>query len=155
MPALHFTTYIEGPIEKIFALISDITQYDHWLPHSRAFGSVTKVSPIPVGLGTTYVDTGPSGAMQGLITDYQLPTHITFQQSMPVKLLLIGGTLEMHIRYKLEPIGQATNVSREVSFQLPGVLKAAYPLIVSTVRRESKRLLLVVKSYIETQPDKD
>ena len=22
MPALHFTTYIEGPIEKIFALIS-------------------------------------------------------------------------------------------------------------------------------------
>jgi hypothetical protein len=53
MPASHFTVHIGGPSEIVFALIADLTQYDRWLPRSKAFG-----------LGTTYVDTGPSGAMQ-------------------------------------------------------------------------------------------
>ena len=37
MPALHFTTQIDGPSETIFALIADITRYDRWLPRSSAF----------------------------------------------------------------------------------------------------------------------
>jgi uncharacterized protein YndB with AHSA1/START domain len=151
MPILHFAAHIEGPCEKIFGLIADITQYDQWLPSSRAFGAVTQVSQTPVGLGTTYIDNGPSGAMQGSITEYQPPERIAFQQSMPVKLLVFAGTLELHTRYTLEPVGQATLVSRDVSFQLPGVLKVAQPIIVSTVRRESERLLQVMKRTIETQ----
>ncbi len=149
MPALHFTADIEGPSETIFALIANLIQYDQWLPRSRAFGAVTQVSPTPVGLGATYVDTGPSGAMHGSITDYQPSSRIAFRQSMPVKLLLFTGTLEMDIRYTLERVGQATRVSREVSFQLPGVLKAAQPIVVATVRRESERLLLLMKHYVE------
>ena len=30
MPALHFTTQIDGPSETIFALIADITRYDRF-----------------------------------------------------------------------------------------------------------------------------
>jgi uncharacterized protein YndB with AHSA1/START domain len=155
MPALHFTTDIDGPGETVFALIADLTRYDRWLPRSRAFGAVTQVSHTPVGLGTTYVNTGPSGAMHGSVTDYQPPARIAFQQSMPVKLLLFAGTLEMHIRYTLEPVGQATRVSRDVTFHLPGVLKVAQPIVAATVRRESERLLQVMKRYVETRPEGD
>jgi uncharacterized protein YndB with AHSA1/START domain len=151
MPTLHFTANIEGPCETIFELIADITQYDRWLPRSSAFGAVTQVSPMPVGLGTTYIDQGPSGTMKGSIADYQPPTRITFQQSMPVKLLVISGTLELHIRYSLEPVGQATCVNRDVTFHLPGVLKVAQPIIASTVRKESERLLQVMKRTVEKQ----
>ncbi len=153
MPALHFTAHIDGPGETIFALIADLTRYDRWLPRSRAFGAVTQVSHTPVGPGTTYVDIGPSGAMHGSVTDYEPPARIAFQQSMPVKVLLFAGTLDLHIRYTLEPIGQATQVSRDVTFQLPGALKAAQPIIVATVRRESERLLQVMKRYVETRPE--
>ena len=78
MPTLRFTAHIEGPRETVFGLIADITQYDRWLPRSRAFGAVTQVSQTPVGLGTTYIDNGPSGAMQGSITDYDPPARIAF-----------------------------------------------------------------------------
>jgi uncharacterized protein YndB with AHSA1/START domain len=155
MPTLHFTVQIEGSSETIFALIADITHYDRWLPSSRSFGAVTQVSNMPVGLGTTYVDNGPSGAMHGSIIDYQPPKRIAFRQSMPVKLLLLAGNLDMTQRYMLEPVGEATRVNREVSFHLPGVLKVAQPVVASTVRRESERLLQVLKRYVETRPGND
>ena len=93
--------------------------------------------------------------MQGSITEYHPPARIAFRQSMPVKLLVFAGSLELNIRYTLEPVGQATRVSRDVTFQLPGVLKIAQPIIVSTVRRESERLLQVMKRTVETRPDDD
>lgn len=152
MPALHFTVDIDGPSETVFALIADLAHYDRWLPRSRAFGSVAQVSHMPVGIGTTYVDTGPNGVMRGSITDYQPPVHIAFRQSMPVKLLLLAGMLEMDIRYTLEPVGNTTRVEREVAFTLPGMLKVGQPIVVTTVRRESQRLLQVMKRYVETLP---
>lgn len=152
MPALHFSKHIDGSNETIFALIADLEHYDRWLPRSRAFGSMTDVSHSPVGTGTTYVDSGPNGVMRGSITDYQPPTHITFRQSMPVKLLLLAGMLEMDIRYTLETEGNATRVERVVAFTMPGMIKVGQPIVIATVRRESERLLQVLKRYVETQP---
>jgi uncharacterized protein YndB with AHSA1/START domain len=155
MPKLHFTAHIEGSCDTVFGLIADITRYDRWLPRSRSFGAVTQVSQIPVGLGTTYIDNGPSGAMHGSITEYHPPERIAFRQAMPVKLLVFAGTLELNTHYTLEPVGQATRVSRDVTFHLPGMLKVAQPIIVSTVRRESERLLQVMKRTVETQSEDD
>src|SRR5712691_2150507 len=45
MPTLHFTAYIDGSRETIFALIADLAHYDRWLPNSRVFGAVAQVSP--------------------------------------------------------------------------------------------------------------
>ena len=38
---------------------------------------------------------------------------------------------------------------REVTFHLHGILGAAQPLVVSTIRRESGRLLEMLKRYVE------
>ena len=119
---------------------------------SSAFGAVTQVSHTPVGLSTTYVDTGSSGAMHGSITDFQPLTRIAFQQSMPIKQLLFTGTLELDIRYTLEAVGQKTRVNRDVGFHLSGVLKAAQPIVAATIRKESQRILLL-KPYVETRPE--
>ncbi len=72
---------------------------------------------------------------------------------MPVKALLLAGKLEMRVRYTLEAVrsdGQATHVIREVSFSMHGILKAAQPLVAGTVRRESGRLLEMMKRYVES-----
>ena len=66
-------------------------KYDRWLPGSKAFDGVAQVSPTPTGVGTTYVD----GTMRGSITEYNPPERITFQQSMPVKVLLLTGMVEI------------------------------------------------------------
>src|SRR2546430_908406 len=152
MPILHFTTHIDGRSEAIFALIADLPHYDQWLPRSRAFGSVIQISPLPVGLGTTYTDSGPSGIMQGSVIDHQPPTRIAFEQTMPVKLLLFAAILTLSIRYTIEPDRQATRVDREVSFQPHGVIKVAQPIITATIRRESGRILQAMKRAVESQP---
>jgi len=38
---------------------------------------------------------------------------------------------------------------REVTFHLHGILGAAQPLVVSTIRRESGRMLEMMKRYVE------
>jgi uncharacterized protein YndB with AHSA1/START domain len=149
MPSLRFTVEINGPRETIFDLIADLTHYDRWLPGSRVFGGMTQVSSAPPGLGTTYAD----GTMRGSITEFNPPERITFEQSMPVKALLLTGKLDMRVRYTLEAAGaggQSMHVIREVTFNLHGILKVAQPLVAGTVRRESGRMLEMMKRYVES-----
>jgi uncharacterized protein YndB with AHSA1/START domain len=148
MPSLRLTADINGTRETIFDLIADLALYDRWLPGSRVFGGMTQVPPVPPGAGTTYAD----GPMRGSITEFNPPERITFEQSMPVKALLLTGKLDVRVRYALEATGsdgQATHVIREVTFKLHGILGAAQPLVASTMRRESGRLLEMLKRYVE------
>src|SRR6266446_5927275 len=68
MPKLHFTILIEGSAESVFALLADLAHYDRWLPGSKSFGTITQIAPLPVGLGTTYIDAGPAGTRHGEVT---------------------------------------------------------------------------------------
>lgn len=148
MPSLQVTADINGTRETIFDLIADLAHYDRWLPGSRVFGGMTQVSPVSPGVGTIYAD----GPMRGSITEFNPPERITFEQSMPLKALLLTRKLEVRVRYALEATGsdgQTTHVMREVTFHLHGILGAAQPLVVSTMRRESGRLLEMIKRYVE------
>ncbi len=148
MPSLRLTADINGTRETIFDLIADLAHYDRWLPGSRVFGGMTQVSPVSPGVGTTYAD----GPMRGSITEFNPPERITFEQSMPVRALRLSGKLDVRVRYALEETGsdgQATHVIREVTCNLHGILGAAQPLVVSTMRRESGRLLEMMKRYVE------
>jgi hypothetical protein len=72
---------------------------------------------------------------------------------MPVKVLLLAGKLDVCVRYMLEEAGsdgQATHVDREVTFNPHGILRAAQPLVASTIRRESGRSLEMMKRYVES-----
>jgi uncharacterized protein YndB with AHSA1/START domain len=148
MPSLRLSTDIDGTCETIFNLIADLAHYDRWLPGSRVFGGMTGVSPVSLGVGTTYAD----GPMRGTITEFDPPEHITFEQSMPLKVVVLTGRLDVHVRYTLETTGndeQATQVIRDVTFSPRGILAVAQPLFVSTIRRESERMLEMLKQYVE------
>src|SRR2546427_6110630 len=57
-----FTARIEGSQKNIFDLVADMPNCGRWLPGSEACGGTTEVSPYPVRLGTTYLDsTGAVG----------------------------------------------------------------------------------------------
>jgi uncharacterized protein YndB with AHSA1/START domain len=148
MPSLQLTTDINSTRETIFDLIADLAHYDRWLPGSRVFGGVTNVLPASLGVGTTYAN----GPMHGTITEFNPPERIAFEQSMPLKALLLTGKLDVRVRYTLETIRndeQATQVIREVTFTPRGILAVAQPLFVSTIRRESERMLEMLKQYVE------
>jgi hypothetical protein len=107
MPKLQFTTTIQSSAQTIFAVIVDLPRYHRWLPGSASFGTISDISSEPLGLGTTYVDAGPSGKRYGSIVEYMPPTNISFHQPMQLTGLL-RGTIDITINYTLESEHGAT-----------------------------------------------
>jgi hypothetical protein len=66
----------------------------------------------------------------------------------------LTADIDVHIRYTLELQERATNVVRDLdlAIQIPGLLKAAEPLVVWVFRKENVRILAELKRYVETQP---
>jgi len=125
--------------------------YGRWLAGSEAFGGTTEVSPYPVRLGTTYLDAGPAGRRSGSVTGYDPPKHIAFHHIMLLKRGPLTANIDVHIRYKFEPVEGATRVIRDLdlAIQIPGLLKVAEPLVVSAFRKENVRILAELKRYVE------
>jgi uncharacterized protein YndB with AHSA1/START domain len=149
VPDLHFTVLINGSAETIFALLADLQHYGRWLPGSEAFGGITEIAPLPVGLGTTYIDAGPSGVRHGRVTEFEPPTHISFHQPMQVKQGVLRGTIDIYLRHTLEPEEQMTRLSRDLTLDIQGVLKAVQPLVVASFRKENERMLRTLKQYVQ------
>jgi uncharacterized protein YndB with AHSA1/START domain len=149
MSALHFSILINGSAKTIFALLTDLSQYDRWLPGSKAFGEIRDITPLPVGLGTTYIDAGPAGIRHGEVTEYDPPTRISFHQPMQVKQGLVRGTIDIHLRHTLEQVEQTTRVNRDLTLGIQGLLKVAQPFVISAFRQENERMLLALKQYVE------
>ncbi len=150
----RFTVQIEGSPETIFDLIADMPNYGRWLSGSEVFGGTTEVSPYPVRLGTTYLDAGPAGQRPGSVTGYAPPKYIAFHHTMLLKRGPITANIDVHIRYTLERLQNATGVIRDLdlTIQMPGPLKAAEPLVVWAFRKENVRILAELKRYVEGQP---
>ena len=73
---------VEKPIENVFELISDISDYRRWAPDKSKFFIENEItSEGHIGLGTTYVDRLRwFGKSIGEIVQYQPPFGIKFQQ---------------------------------------------------------------------------
>lgn len=150
---LQYTAQIIGSPETIFDLIADMPNYGRWLPGSEAFGATTQVSPYPVRLGTTYLDAGPAGERAGSVTRFDRPKSIAFHHNMLLKRWPLIANIDAHILYTIEPIDSITAVTRDIdlTFQIPGIMKLAEPLVLSAFRKENVRLLPALKCYVEAQ----
>jgi hypothetical protein len=63
------------------------------------------------------------------------------------------ANIDAHILYTIEPIDSITAVTRDIdlTFQIPGIMKLAKPLVLSAFRKENVRLLPALKCYVEAQ----
>ena len=149
----RFTEHIEGSPEQIFALVSDMPNYGHWLPGSPAFGSTTRVSPYPVCLGTTYLDAGPLGERPGSVTAFDPPKYIEFHHTQLLGRGPLRATVDVHASYRLEQEQHTTCVVRDLDLAIEahGLAGLATPLIAYAFRRENLRTMTALKRYVEAQ----
>lgn len=151
----QYTSQINGSPETIFDLIADMPSYRRWLSSSRAFESITHVTPYPVRLGTTYLDAGPAGERTGRVTEFDRPRHIGFHHVMRLTRGPLTAHFDARIRYTFEPVKGGTFVTRDLdaAVHVPSLLKIADRLIVSAVDKENARILPDLKRYVEAQPN--
>jgi uncharacterized protein YndB with AHSA1/START domain len=138
---------IHCPAAKIFDLITDFRGQDRWLPASSAYHGTTEVSDNRAVLGTTYREPGPFGVRNGLVTEYERPTKITFHQ--PMAFRFHSGVVDVVMRYTLAQRGATTHVERHVTLGIPRQLKVLQPLIERSFRIESSRTLGALKAYAD------
>ena len=151
---LRFTSQIAGPPEAIFDLVADLPNYGRWLPGSSSFARTVDVTPYPVRLGTTYLETGAI-EKPGKVTEFDRPRHIGFQHTVQIRSP-IHTDVEARIRYTLEPSQGGTAVLREldITYELRGLLKLLNPVLLAGFRKENLRTLACLKRYVEGQPRK-
>ena len=150
----QYISQINGSPETIFDLIANMPNYRRWLPGSRAFAGITQVTPYPVRLGTTYLETGAI-EKPGKVTEFDRPRHIGFQHTVQIRSP-IHTDVEARIRYTLEPSQGGTAVLREldITYELRGLLKLLNPVLLAGFRKENLRTLACLKRYVEGQPRK-
>ncbi len=148
MPDLQFTATIAGAPERIFETIADFPNYTRWLRPTMSFSATTEVTPLPVQLGTTYLDAGRAGARRGRVTEFDPPRHIAFDQPMRGPF---GSSIGITARYTLEPQDGSTLVIRDVhlDFRLGVLSPLLEPLALPAFRTENDRVLRALKRYIE------
>lgn len=136
---------VAAPAATIFDIIIDLANQGRWLSESAAFKGTIDISSVPVRLGTTYREPGPVGVRNGVVTEFEPPTRITFDQPMTLKWHL--GTLGVVLRYTLTPFDGGTRVHRVCTLTVPSHLAVLKPIFVRSFRVESARTLAALKVY--------
>ncbi len=151
MTRLHFEASIRRSPETVFQLLADLPGYRSWLSPSELYSETSAISEHPTRVGTTYSDKGPSSEMHGEVTELEPYSRLAFRQSSHFTQFWPGGELELHIRYTLHPTGDGTQVIRDVELHPQGILKAAQPVRLQAIGKESERILQRMKWYLEAR----
>jgi uncharacterized protein YndB with AHSA1/START domain len=142
---MDYTIDISRPAGDVFAVIADLSGYHRWLSPSSLYVGTTRVSGVPISVGTTYVDRTRQAILRGRVTQFSPPELIAFQQVTRSPL----GRLAVDIEYRLEEQGTSTRVYRTTSPHLSGPLVLIGPLLLRSIRNENLRTLAAIKRYLE------
>jgi uncharacterized protein YndB with AHSA1/START domain len=145
---LRFEAEIRASAERVFALLADLRNYDRWLPRSSAFHGTTEISDGPIGVGTTYVEPGPTGIRRGRVTQCNPPTSLGFEQPMTMKPRW-AGEIDIHLVHTLTPGPDSVHLQRIVYLSFAGPVRFAKPVVKRSFITENERMMTALKEYAE------
>ena len=139
------TVTIRRPAEDVFVFLADFENVPSW---NHAIQSITKTSPGPVGVGSTYrqIRSEPSRSEDGFEVTVFEPTR---------RLAIDGeiGPFHARVDYRLEPIEGATRLINGVELEpSSAVSKLLAPFARSRVKAGVAENLDTLKQILETDP---
>ncbi len=141
MASFENTVIIRRPVEDVFAFLADFENVPKW---NYAIVETRKVSPGPVGVGTTYRQTRsvPSRSEEGFqVTVFEPPSRLEVQGQL--------GPFTARVTYVLEPTGGGTRLTNAVELGSSGLLMLVAPLATSRVKRAVAANLDTLKQLLE------
>jgi uncharacterized protein YndB with AHSA1/START domain len=148
MIEMRFEADANCAVDQVFAAIVDLRGYDRWLTRSSAYKGTTEVSAEPIGVGTTYEESSPTGVRRGTVTEFEPPTRVTFHQPMTMRPRFFG-VVDIHVTYQLTPGTDSTHIERIVRLSLSRPLHVIRPLVLPQFRAESERTMSALKAFVE------
>jgi hypothetical protein len=147
-----YTSKVAASPGVLFDLLSDMPNYDRWLPPSDQFASTTDVEPYPVQYGSRYHDGKPAEPgkdWRGSVVGFQRPGSLDFHHTIRVSQL--RATVDVHIHYSFEQEGAATLVTRWLilDFTMPIAFRPLRSAVTSKFDQENLRTMTAIKKYAE------
>jgi uncharacterized protein YndB with AHSA1/START domain len=151
MDATSVTTDSNAPAEKVFDVVADLQSYSKWLPDSGLFKGTTEVSDTPVKLGTTYVESSPSGVRSGKVIEFERPSKVVFHQPMKLNPTSEGLVVDIKVEVILKGKGEGvTTVERKVYLGFPEPLRELKTAWDKGASEESARVMDLLKKRVES-----
>ncbi len=141
MASFENTVTIRRPVEDVFAFLADFENIPKW---NYAIVETRKVSPGPVGVGTTYRQTRsvPRSSEEAFeVTAFEPPRRLEVQGQI--------GPFRARIGYLLDPTGGGTTLTNAVDLQSSGVLTLVAPLATSRVKNAVAANLDTLRQLLE------
>ena len=151
MPATSILT-INAPATKIFDVVVDLKAYDDWLPTSTSFPGITSISTSPTQLGTTYIESTPSGIRHGEVIQFSRPSKVVFHQPMQLKSAPKGVLIDIKVEVILREKDQGTEVERNVYLEFPESLVGLKSIFEEGAGGEGDRVMGLLKQRVENLP---
>jgi uncharacterized protein YndB with AHSA1/START domain len=153
MAAIRATAEINAPAQKIFDVVTDLQSYSKWLPDSGAFKGTTEISEKPVKLGTTYVESSPSGIRNGKVIEFERPSKVVFHQPMKLYPISEGHLIDIRVEVAFKETKEGvTTVERDVYLGLPEPLQSLTEAWENGASEEGVRVMKFLKQYVESLP---
>jgi uncharacterized protein YndB with AHSA1/START domain len=143
---------IQSPPDRIFAMITDLPNYNNWLPHSDVFKGTTQVSETPVRTGTRYEEHSPSGTRFGEVQLLDTQNrHVVFHQPMKLKPFVLGLGLDVTVDMTVKNDENGGCVlDREVRLGIPTVMGLLSGVVLKQFKDESWRTMEQLKAFAES-----
>jgi len=141
MASFENTVIIRRPVEDVFAFLADFENVPKW---NYAIVETRKVSPGPVGVGTTYRQTRSVPR-----TSEERFEVTVFEPARRLEVQGRIGPFRAKIGYLLEVTGGGTRLTNAVDLGSSGLLTLVAPLATSRVKRAVAANLDTLKQFLE------
>ena len=141
MASFENTVIIRRPVEDVFAFLADFENVPKW---NYAIVETRKVSPGPVGVGTTYRQTRSVPR-----TSEERFEVTVFEPARRLEVQGRIGPFRAKIGYLLEVTGGGTRLTNAVDLGSSGLLTLVAPLATSRVKRAVAVNLDTLKQFLE------
>ena len=143
MATFQNTVTIRRPIEDVFVLLADFENIPRW---NYAILQTKKISPGPVGVGTTYrqIRSLPSRSEEGFqVTVFEPTSRLEIHGDI--------GPFTATLSYLFAPLGNGTRLTNSVDLQpTSGALRLLAPLAALRVKTAVAANLRTLKQLLET-----
>jgi uncharacterized membrane protein len=131
--------FVEGPIEQVFAFVSDFRNVPKW---NYFVQSVDQTSAGEPGVGTTYHQVRKSDEQHFRITDYRPPEHVTVKTEP-------GSRPAFEMQFTFQTVNGGTLITDALQLELgvPGLLEK---LAAGQIKRAVMDNLTKLKALLET-----
>ena len=140
----EISVVINRPVEEVFAFANDLESDPQWM---AAVSERKKTSEGPVGVGTTFRDTGQLLGRQ-IENNYEITEY---EPNMKFGIKSVSGSIPVEATMTYEPVAGGTRVTQAGEAEVAGLFKLSEPIVARMMKRQFDADLANLKDLMEPQ----